>query len=178
VVVSLPGSSSRPARVADPPRSRRLIRLIALERIVRSLLLLAAGAYLVTHVGSDLGRLADRIMRSLELDPRRHFLHRIILKLHRLHAGVVLVTGIAAIGYGILELVEGVGLWLDKLWAEYLTVIATSLLVPLEVYELVRKPSALKAAGVIVNLAIIAYLAHRLRWRIAHARAAPPLQSS
>ena len=68
--------------------------------------------------------------------------------------------------YGLLELVEGTGLWLDKLWAEYLTVVATSLLVPLEVYELVRKPTLLKAAGVSVNVAIVAYLAWRLRERV------------
>jgi uncharacterized membrane protein (DUF2068 family) len=44
-------------------------------------------------------------------------------------------------------LVEGTGLWLDQLWAEYLTVVATSLLVPLELYELVRHPTALKQGG-------------------------------
>jgi uncharacterized membrane protein (DUF2068 family) len=170
MAMSSPVSRANPGRPGDPPRSRRIIKLIALERIARSLLLLAAGAYLVTHLGSDLGRLADRIMRSLELDPRRHFLHRIIVKLHRLHAGAVLITGTAAIGYGILELVEGVGLWLDKLWAEYLTAIATSLLVPLELYELVRKPSALKAGGILVNLAIVGYLGYRLRQRVAHTR--------
>ena len=68
--------------------------------------------------------------------------------------------------YGLLELVEGTGLWLDKLWAEYLTVVATSLLVPLEIYELVRKPTLLKAAGISVNVAIVAYLASRLRERV------------
>ena len=157
--------SSRSGR-QDPPRSRRIIKLIALERIVRSLLLLAAGIYLVTHVGTDLGRLANRFTRTLELDPRRHFIHRIIVRLHRLHAGTVLITGIAAVAYGVLELVEGVGLWLDRLWAEYLTVIATSLLIPLEIFELVRKPSALKAGGIAVNLAIVAYLAFRLHERV------------
>ena len=118
------------------------------------------------HLGSDFGRLADRVMRSLELDPRKPFLHHIIEKLHHLHAGTVLVTGIAAILYGVLETVEGVGLWLDQLWAEYLTVIATSLLVPLEVYELVRHPSLVKAGGIVVNIAIVAYLGWRLRQRV------------
>jgi uncharacterized membrane protein (DUF2068 family) len=153
----------------DPPRSRKIIRLIAAERLVRGVLLLIAGAYLVTHLGSDFGRLADRVMRAVELDPRRPFLHRIELRLHHLHAGTVLVTGIAAILYGLLEMVEGGGLWLDKLWAEYLTVIATSLLVPLELYELVHKPTMLKAAGIAVNLLIVGYLAWRLRERVTNA---------
>ena len=62
------------------------------------------------------------------------------------------------------------GLWLDKLWAEYLTVIATSLLIPLELYELARKPTLLKGAGIAVNIAIVAYLARALRRRVAAAR--------
>jgi uncharacterized membrane protein (DUF2068 family) len=154
----------------DPPRSRRILKLIAFERGVRGVLLIAAGIYLVTHTGTDFGKLADRIARTMELDPRRHFVHGIIVRLHRLHAGTVLITGIGALGYGALELVEGVGLWLDKLWAEYLTVIATSLLIPVEIYEVVHKPSALKAAGIALNILIVGYLAHRLRRRVADER--------
>lgn len=149
----------------DSKRTRRFVKLIAAERFIRGALLVAAGVYLLTHAGGDLGRLAERLMRALELDPRRPILHRIVEKLHHLHAGTVVIAGIGATLYGLLELVEGVGLWLDQLWAEYLTVIATSLLVPLEVYELIRKPTALKAAGIVVNIAIVAYLAWQLRRR-------------
>jgi uncharacterized membrane protein (DUF2068 family) len=47
----------------------------------------------------------------------------------------------------MLELVEGVGLWLDPLWAEYLTVIATSLLIPVELYELERTLRGISAVS-------------------------------
>jgi uncharacterized membrane protein (DUF2068 family) len=151
---------------ADPPRRRRVIRLIAAERFLRGLVLIAAGAYLLTHLGSDFGRIADHVMRRLELDTRRPFLRHLIEKLHGLHAGTLVITGIAALGYGVLELVEGAGLWLDQLWAEFLTVVATSLLVPVEVYELIRKPTLLKAAGIVVNVSIVAYLSHALRRRL------------
>jgi uncharacterized membrane protein (DUF2068 family) len=63
--------------------------------------------------------------------------------------------GLASLGYGMLELVEGVGLWLDQLWAEYLVVIASSLLIPFEVYELARHPSIWKAGGILVNVLIV-----------------------
>jgi uncharacterized membrane protein (DUF2068 family) len=144
-----------------------VIRVIAAERFLRGLLLLAAGGYLLTHLGSDFGRIADHIGRRLELDTHRPFLRHIIDRLHRLHASTLVITGIAALGYGALELVEGVGLWLDQLWAEYLTVIATSVLIPFEVYELIHKPSLLKAGGITVNIAIVAYLVYALRRRLA-----------
>jgi uncharacterized membrane protein (DUF2068 family) len=159
------------ADAGDPRRSRRIIRLIAAERFLRGLVLLGAGAYLLTHAGSDFSRLADHLARRIELDPHRPFVRHLIEKLHRLRASTVVITGIAALGYGLLELVEGTGLWLDQLWAEYLTVIATSLLIPFEVYELARHPSLLKAAGIAVNVAIVAYLAHALRRRLMRERA-------
>jgi uncharacterized membrane protein (DUF2068 family) len=153
------------AKADDQPRSRRVLRLIAAERIVRGVLLLAAGVYLLFHVNNDFGRVAERVLRAVDLDPRRPLFHRVIAYLHHLHASEVRIAALFALGYGLLELVEGTGLWLDQLWAEYLTVIATSLLIPFELYELVHHPSALKAGGLVVNLAIVAYLVHLLRRR-------------
>ncbi len=149
----------------DPPRSRRVLRLIALERAGRGLLLLAAGVYLLFHLNSDFGRLGERVMRAIELDPRRPFFHRIVAYLHHLHASELRVAAIVAIGYGVLELVEGTGLWLDQLWAEYLT---------FELYELVHRPSVWKAAGIVVNLVIVAYLAYLLRRRVTSPRMLEP----
>jgi uncharacterized membrane protein (DUF2068 family) len=149
----------------DPPRSRRVLRLIAIERALRGLILLGAGIYLLTHVGSDLGKTADRVMRAVELDPKRPFLHRIVEYLHHLHASQVRIVGAGAVAYGVLELVEGTGLWLDQLWAEYLTVVATSLLIPVEIYELVRNPTVWKAGGLVANILIVGYLVYVLRRR-------------
>jgi uncharacterized membrane protein (DUF2068 family) len=143
-----------------------ILRLIAAERTLRGAVLIAAGIYLFGHLHSDFGKLADKWMRKLELDPNRHFLHRIIEHLHGLSSNQVKIFAFLAVCYGLLELVEGVGLWLDKLWAEFLTVFATSLLVPFEVYELVKKPGPIKAAGIVVNVLIVLYLARRLHRRV------------
>jgi len=153
------------AKAHDKRRSRRVVRLIAAERIVRGVLLLAAGVYLLFNVNNDFGRLAERVLRAVDLDPRRPLFHRLIAYLHHLHASELRIAALFALGYGVLELVEGTGLWLDQLWAEYLTVIATSLLIPFELYELIHHPSALKAGGLVVILAIVAYLARLLMRR-------------
>src|SRR5947199_597259 len=157
-------------RAGDPPRTRLVLRLIAVERSLRGVILVAAGVYLLFHLSTDFGRLAERIIRSIDVDPRRHFFHRIVTRLHRLHARQLRIVGLLALGYGRLELVEGVGLWLDQLWAEYLTVIATSLFIPFELYELAIRPSLWKAGGILVNLLIVLYLARALRRRIVAAR--------
>ena len=154
-------------RAGDSSRSRLVLRLIAIERTLRGLLLLATGVYLLFHLSTDFGQLAERVIRSIDIDPRQHFFHGIIARLHSLQAHQLRIAGIAALAYGGLELVEGVGLWLDQLWAEYLTVIATTLLIPFELYELARHPTMWKAGGIFVNVLIVIYLVWSLRRRLA-----------
>jgi uncharacterized membrane protein (DUF2068 family) len=68
------------------------------------------------------------------------------------------LVGVAHVAYAVLEGVEGVGLWLTKRWAEYLTFVATTLLLPLEVYEMLDRFTVLKFLGFLLNLAVVAYL--------------------
>jgi uncharacterized membrane protein (DUF2068 family) len=146
--------------------------LIALERTLRGLVLLAAGIYLIAKAGSNFGDIANHLARRIELDPQRPWIRHLIDKLGRLRRHEVMLFGAGAIGYGVLELVEGGGLFYRKRWAEWLTVIATSLLVPLEAYELVRRPSWLKAAGIAVNVAIVVYLYRVVRGKGSSSRTA------
>ena len=71
--------------------------------------------------------------------------------------------GSIAIAYGILEGIEGYGLWRRRRWAEYLTIVATGLLLIPEVDEIIKRPTGLKVAAFIVNLAIVIYLIIRVR---------------
>jgi uncharacterized membrane protein (DUF2068 family) len=66
--------------------------------------------------------------------------------------------GLVLAAYAALEATEMVGLWFAKRWAEYLTFIATTLLVPFEVYELTRSVSVFKLVTLVINLAVVVYL--------------------
>jgi uncharacterized membrane protein (DUF2068 family) len=79
-------------------------------------------------------------------------------RLFSLRSGTLREVGIALLAYGVLEGIEAVGLWLTKRWAEYLTFLATAILLPLEIYEIVHRRSALKIIGFLINLAIVIYL--------------------
>jgi uncharacterized membrane protein (DUF2068 family) len=56
--------------------------------------------------------------------------------------------------YPLLEGLEAVGLWLTKRWAEYLTFIVTTLLIPVEIYEIIHRGTVLKVIGFLINLAV------------------------
>jgi uncharacterized membrane protein (DUF2068 family) len=75
--------------------------------------------------------------------------------------------GIGAFLYAILFAVEGVGLWFEKQWAEYLTVIATGSLLPLELYELYRRSTYSRGLTLLLNLAVLIYLIRVVRRRAA-----------
>lgn len=69
--------------------------------------------------------------------------------------------GITALAYAGLFVVEGFGLARRAPWARWLTIGATSCLIPLEVYEIARRPTALRIGALVLNLAVVAYLAWR-----------------
>ena len=93
----------------------------------------------------------------------QRFIDRAIDLLSKLTRGHAAALGLGAILYGSLFTVEGVGLWKGKRWAEYLTVIATSTLIPFEVYELARRLTMVRVSALVVNVAAVIYLVYRLR---------------
>jgi uncharacterized membrane protein (DUF2068 family) len=70
---------------------------------------------------------------------------------------------LAVIGYALVEGAEGVGLALRRRWAEYLIVVATGFLIPYEIYEVVDRVTLLRVGGLLLNIAVVAYLAWRKR---------------
>ncbi|WP_043265328.1 DUF2127 domain-containing protein [Streptomyces sp. CT34] len=74
------------------------------------------------------------------------------------HSTLVLVAALL-LAYALVEIVEGVGLWRAKRWAEYLTVVATAAFLPLEIYELTEKVSWLKIATLAINILAVLYIA-------------------
>jgi uncharacterized membrane protein (DUF2068 family) len=148
-------------------RDAVILRLLAVERWVRALLILAA-AYGVWRFRAH----HDAVQKAFEEDLPllRPFATKVHYNLdessivHTLRSVVQARTGtLAAIAaalliYGILQLIEGLGLWLLKRWGEYFAVVATSLGLPIEIYELTEKITVLRVGALIVNIAAVVYL--------------------
>ena len=66
--------------------------------------------------------------------------------------------GFFTFAYSAITLVEGTGLLLEKVWAEYFTLSLTMMFLPWELYELVRRPTWARLALLLINLAVLAYL--------------------
>src|SRR5450755_824389 len=141
----------------------RVLRMIAVFKFLKSAALIALGVGAFKSVHKDLGGLAEHWVEALRFDPGGRYVVMFLAKVSNLHPDQIKKLGLVSFLYAGLFLTEGTGLWLQKRWGEWLTVIITSSLVPVEIYEIYRHPSAVKAAVLVINLGIVGYLIYRIR---------------
>ena len=142
------------------------IKVIIVERIVKAIVLIAlAIGLLVVGERGLLTTWARYAQEELNLEAGHGVIIQLLLRLLFLIGSfnhvTVLATG--AIAYALLEGTEGVGLAMRRRWAEYLTVIATGILIPYEAYEVVHHVTLFKVGALLLNLAVVGYLAYRKR---------------
>ena len=140
-----------------------LLRLIALFKLLKAALLIAVGMSAFHLIHKDLASVLEHWVRMLGLDPGNRYIDRALQKSANLTPNKIKSFGVVSFIYAGLFLTEGIGLWLVKRWAEWFSVIITTSLVPLEVYEIYRHPSVLKYLVVIINIAAVGYLLYRIR---------------
>ncbi|MFF8597011.1 DUF2127 domain-containing protein [Streptomyces sp. NPDC015220] len=150
-----------------PLRDRYVLRLIALDRLVHFLVLavLSIAVLVLAHerrylrgpfyrtmdlpqngVGGPTGRAGQGLLGELG-------------KAFATRSSTLWAVGLVLGAYAVLEGVEAVGLWLTKRWAEYLTFVATTVLLVPEIYELAQgRVTPTKVLTLIINAAISVYL--------------------
>src|ERR1700720_1343257 len=133
-----------------------LIRLIAIFKFLKAGLLIALGIGLFRLLHKDIGDVLEHWSKAMRLDPGSHFVSLALEKAAHVSPAQVKKLGLGSFLYAGLFLVEGTGLWLRKRWGEWLTVIITSSLVPVEIYEIHRHSSY-------ANVAIVLYLIYHMR---------------
>lgn len=162
-------------RSAMLPRSLRGpigLRLIAAYKLAKAAALLFAGAFVLRL---DPGRAvagATRLAARFRLDPDDRLIHAAIARLSGLQPGQLAAIGVGVILYGLIYVLEGVGLLLGRRWAESLVVATTGFLIPAEAFEVMRHGGALRATILLANIAVVVYLVRLLRRE--HAAPPPP----
>jgi uncharacterized membrane protein (DUF2068 family) len=159
------------ARVSQPRSSNgRLLRLIAVFKFLKAALLIGASVGVFRTMHQDIGMRMERLVRAMRLDPGNRYVERVLERVANLTPDQVRKLGLAGLFYAVLFLVEGTGLWMQKRWGEWATVVITGTLVPVEIYEIYRHPGAVKVLLLIVNVAVVGYLIYRIRTEDAASR--------
>jgi uncharacterized membrane protein (DUF2068 family) len=144
-------------------RRDRILLLIALFRFGKAALLIAGGfaAFELLREGAEQQVL--QWVSSLPMETEQRLAQQALGWLLGGGPHRVELVGISAFAYAGLFIVEGIGLWRQRLWGEYLTIIAGSSLLPFEIYAAVHRVTVLRVAVLVTNIAIVIYLIWRVR---------------
>ncbi len=148
-------------------RDMVILRLLAVERLLRALLVLLAGYGVFKFKDNRdaiqkafnadiplIKPLADKVHWNIEDSSMVHTIRTVL----EARTGTLTWVAVGLLGYGVLQLIEATGLWLVKRWGEYFAVVATSLGLPIEIYELTEKITWLRIGALVINVAAVVYL--------------------
>ena len=137
--------------------------LIGGFKLVEAVFFVAVGMGALHFVNRDLGDAALRLATRLHQDAEGKEVRFILDHLDSLTSHRLRQIGIATFIYAAVRVIEGVGLLREKLWAEYLTIAMTTVFLPWEMYEIVRRLDWFRVGLFVINLAVLAYLIWQLR---------------
>ncbi len=140
------------------PRSPKLLRLIAFFKLLKGAVLLLSLAILFKVLQHDPAQTVIDWALKLHVDRGNQYLVALLAKILDLNAQQIELLAAGTVLYAGLFAVEGVGLLLEVVWVEYLTIVETAGFVPLEIYEIIRRTTLIKGAVLLGNVAIIGYL--------------------
>ncbi len=149
--------------MTDKAKGSRGLWLIAAFKLVKGLGLLVLGIGALKLLHKDVAAEVAKWIDILRVDPNNHYIQEALARLGMVDDRKLKALSIGTFFYSALYLTEGVGLSLRKRWAEYVTIISTASLLPLEIYEIAKHVSAPKIAVLLANIAVLVYLVMEVR---------------
>lgn len=143
--------------------SKTGLLLIGAFKAFKSISLLFVGFGLIRLLHRDMAELVDHWVQVLRVDPNNHYIHKAIARVANVSPRQLREFSVGSFVYAGIYAVEGYGLLRRKRWGEYFTVISTALLIPLEVYEIFERPTAVRFTVFALNVAILIYLIVQLK---------------
>jgi uncharacterized membrane protein (DUF2068 family) len=141
----------------------RGLLLVAAFKLIKGLALLALGIGALRLLHKDVAVEVAQWIDILRVDPHNHYIQEALAKLGMVDDRKLRALSVGTFFYSALYLTEGIGLSLRKRWAEYVTIISTASLLPVEIYEIVKGVSAPKIVVLLVNIAVLVYLVIEVR---------------
>jgi uncharacterized membrane protein (DUF2068 family) len=154
-------------------RQRQALRAVALFEFLKGIFVLLMGLCALMLVHRDVWAIAESILALLHISTDRHFAQVFLDYADNVTDARLWAAARIAFGYAALRFTEGYGLWRGRPWAEWVAFISGTLLLPLEVRELMRGVTALRSALFLGNLAIVLYMLFVLRSNYLQRRTAP-----
>lgn len=140
------------------PAAKNGVRAIAVFEAVKGTIGLIAGFGLLSLMHRDFADFAEDLVGFLHLNSEGRLAHRIVETLTKLNPANIKIFFALSLVYATVRYVEAYGLWRLRAWAEWFAIISGTAYIPIEIYELVHKPTFVRAAVLLINIAMVAYL--------------------
>jgi uncharacterized membrane protein (DUF2068 family) len=151
-------TGSPPKSLSKPRRRNRWLILIAAFKLSQAALFIAIGVGALRLVGKDIGDLLLRLAEHLHFTSEPRFIDFILEKSSLVNDHLLRRIGAVVFIYAGLDLIEGFGLYLEKTWAEYLTLAITASFLPWEIFEVLRRVTWIRSGLLTVNALVVFYL--------------------
>ena len=158
-------------RTAERGRHTRGLLLIAVYKALLALFFVALGVAALHLLNKDIDDVISQLGGWLRLSPESKFVNFLYDHSSMMSEPLLKRIGLLAFVYAAVSLAEGIGLYLEKAWAEYLTLGITASFLPWEIFEVLHRATWVRVALLIVNTVIFVYLL-----KIVAARRRPELQ--
>jgi len=152
-------------RVQSRKKRNRWLELIALYKLLQAALLVAVGVGALKLLHKDVADVLGHVARELRMNPEGHLVGFLLDKASLLDDKRLHQISFFLFGYAALGVIEGMGLMLEKVWAEYFTSFITASFLPIEIFELMHRVTWLRVSLLVLNLAVLAYLVSHLTRR-------------
>ena len=149
--------------MAQKTKGSRGLLLVAAYKLIKGVALLALGIGALRLLHRDVAAELARWIDLLRIDPQNHYIQNFVARIAKVDTRKLKELSIGTFLYSGVFLTEGVGLALRKRWAEYLTILTTASLLPLELYEIAKRFSTAKIFVLLVNIAVVVYLVYEVR---------------
>jgi len=143
--------------------SRIGLRTIALFEAAKGLVVLLAGSGLLLLVHRDVQAMAEQLVSHLHLNPAKHYPRIFLHSVTGATPSRLQLLALGALAYAAVRLAEAFGLWRERRWAEWMGLVTGVIYLPFEAGAFVRHRHLESLVALAINLAIVAYLAVRLR---------------
>ena len=156
-------------------KRNRWLELIALYKLLQAALLVAVGVGALKLLHKDVADVLGHLARELRMNPEGHLVGFLLDKASLLDDKRLHQISFFLFGYAALGVIEGLGLMLEKVWAEYFTSFITASFLPIEIFELMHRVTWIRIGLLVLNLAVLAYLvSHLIRRRRTMTRLSRP----
>ena len=150
---------------APPPRNRWLL-LIALFKLIQGVFFTAVGFGVLHFLHKDVGDELAQIADHLRFNPESRFVNFVLDRASLLDDHLLRRIGAVVFIYAGVDLIEGVGLYLEKVWAEFLTLLITASFLPWELFQILKRFTVSRVSLLVVNAIVFLYLLKLVSERI------------